>query len=87
MHRLPLILPPGSAPGLKLVPDKNDQKSLEFFSHLAPLILFFFTKRQIQKGGGGGGAWSNAPPPTFAPAFDHTYYTGADPESFGGEGV
>ena len=33
---------------------KNHQKSLEYFSHLAPLILFFFTKRQNQKGGGHG---------------------------------
>ena len=33
---------------------RNHQKSLAYFSHLAPLILFFFTKRQIQKGGGGG---------------------------------
>ena len=26
-------------------------------------------------------------PPTYAPAFDHTFYAGADPESFGGVGV
>ena len=24
---------------------KNHQKSLAYFSHLAPLVLFFFTKR------------------------------------------
>ena len=29
---------------------KNYQKSLAYFSHLAPLILLFFTKRQSQKG-------------------------------------
>ena len=29
----------------------NHQKSLAYFSHLAPIILFFFTKRQSQKGG------------------------------------
>ena len=29
---------------------RNHQKSLAYFSHLAPLILFFFTKRQSQKG-------------------------------------
>ena len=33
----------------------NLQKSLAYFSHLAPLILFFFTKGQSQKEGGGGG--------------------------------
>ena len=38
---------------------KNHQKNLEYFSHLAPLILFF-TKKQSQKGRGGG--WHNAPP-------------------------
>ena len=30
---------------------RNHQKSLAYFSHLAPLILFFFTKQQSQKGG------------------------------------
>ena len=30
---------------------KNHQKILAYFSHLAPLVLFFFTKRQSQKGG------------------------------------
>ena len=31
----------------------NHQKNLVYFSHLAPLVLFFFlTKRQSQKGGG-----------------------------------
>ena len=29
---------------------RNDQKSLVYFSHLAPLILFFLTKKQSQKG-------------------------------------
>ena len=33
-----------------------------YFSHLAPLILFFFTKRRSQKG---GGAWHNAPQNTL----------------------
>ena len=32
---------------------RNYQKSLAYFSHLAPLGLLFFTKRQSQKGGGG----------------------------------
>ena len=31
---------------------RNHQKSLAYFSHLAPLALFFFTKRRSQKGGG-----------------------------------
>ena len=34
---------------------RNHQKSLAYFSHLAPLILFFFTKRQSQKEGVGYG--------------------------------
>ena len=29
----------------------NHQKNLAYFSHLAPLILFFSTQRQSQKGG------------------------------------
>ena len=37
---------------------RNHQKSLAYFSHLAPLVLFFFTKRQSQK----GGAMTYAPP-------------------------
>ena len=31
---------------------RNHQKSLVYFSHLAPLTLFFFTKRPTQKRGG-----------------------------------
>ena len=30
---------------------RNNQKNLAYFSHLAPLVLFFFTERQSQKGG------------------------------------
>ena len=30
---------------------RNHQKSLAYFSHLAPLILFVFIKKQSQKGG------------------------------------
>ena len=37
---------------------RSHQKSLAYFSHLVPLILFFFTKRQSQKE---GGAWQNVP--------------------------
>ena len=37
---------------------RKHQKSLTYFSHLAPLVLLFFTKRQSQK----GGAWPNTPP-------------------------
>ena len=37
---------------------RNHQKSLAYFSHLAPLILFFFTKRQSQKEGVGHGTIS-----------------------------
>ena len=38
---------------------RNHQKSLAYFSHLAPLILYFFTERQSQRGGGYG---TTAPP-------------------------
>ena len=31
---------------------RNHQKSLAYFIHLAPVVLFFFTKRQSQKGEG-----------------------------------
>ena len=34
---------------------KNHQKSLAYFSHLAPLISFCFTKRQSQEEKTGGG--------------------------------
>ena len=30
---------------------RNHQKNLAYFSHVAPLVLFFLTKRQSQKGG------------------------------------
>ena len=33
---------------------KNHQNNVTYFSHLAPLVLFFFTKRQSQKGEGHG---------------------------------
>ena len=39
---------------------RNHQKSLAYFSHLAPLISFFFTKGHSQKKG--GGAWPNGLP-------------------------
>ena len=41
---------------------RNHQKSLAYFNHLAPLILFFFAKRQSQKERTGEGVeeWHNA---------------------------
>ena len=42
---------------------RNHQKSLAYFSHLAPLILFLFTKRQSERWG--GGTWRNASLNTF----------------------
>ena len=36
---------------------RNHQKNLAYFSHLAPLVLFYFTKRPSQRGG--GGLWPN----------------------------
>ena len=56
-----LILPPGSAPGH--ISYRYHQKTLAYFSHLAPLLLFFFTKRQSQKKGHG------TMPPTYAPGY------------------
>ena len=43
---------------------RNHQKSLAYFSFLAPLVLFSFTKSQSQKRG--MGAWHNATP-IYAP--------------------
>ena len=40
---------------------RNHQKSLAYFSHLAPLV--FFTEKPSQR----GGAWHNVPP-KYAPA-------------------
>ena len=42
--------------------DRNHQKSLAYFSHLAPLVLLFFTKRQNQKRRTEGGAYGTMPP-------------------------
>ena len=42
---------------------RNHQKSLAYFSHLAPLILFFYTKKQSQKGD-----FAQCHPPKYAPA-------------------
>ena len=44
---------------------RNHPKSLAYFSHLAPLTLFFFTKKRSQKGWGhgargGGGEYATA---------------------------
>ena len=41
---------------------KYHQKNLAYFSHLAPLILFFFTKRRSQKGRTGGEDGTSSPP-------------------------
>ena len=38
-------------PTLPAISYKNHRKSLAYFSHLAPLILFFFTKRRVKGGG------------------------------------
>ena len=48
---------------LQAISHGNHQKSLAYFSHLAPLILFFFTKKQSQK----RRAWHNAPSHKYAP--------------------
>ena len=42
---------------------KNHQKNVAYFSHLAPLALFFIIKRQSQK----RGAWHNGPAPKYVP--------------------
>ena len=46
-HPTPLDLP-------QAISYENHQKSLAYFGHLAPLILFLFTKRQSQKEWGEG---------------------------------
>ena len=47
-HRTPLDPPLAISYG-------NHQKSLAYFSHLAPLVLFFFINRLSQNGGEGHG--------------------------------
>ena len=42
---------------------RNHEKSLAYFIHLAPVVLFFFTKRQSQKREGHG----TMPPNTLLP--------------------
>ena len=49
---------------------RNYEKSLAYFSHLGPLVLFFFTKRQSQKVGERHATM--LPPPKYAPAH-HIY--------------
>ena len=46
---IPLILPSLDPP--QAISYRSHQKSLAYFSHSAPLVLFCFTKRQSQKGG------------------------------------
>ena len=36
---------------------RNHQKNLAYFSHLAPLVLFFLLKGKVKKGGGGMAQW------------------------------
>ena len=43
----------------RAISHKNHQKSLAYFSHLAPLVLFLFTKRRSEK----RGATAQWPPP------------------------
>ena len=43
----PSSYPPESTQAISY---RNHEKSLAYFSYLAPLILFFFTKRQSQRG-------------------------------------
>ena len=59
---IPLILRPLGPP--LAISYKNHQKSLAYFSHMAPFILLFFTKRQSQeeRTGGGGGRMAQRPP-------------------------
>ena len=46
---------------------KNHQKILTYFSHFAPLVLFFLTEKQSQKKGGGHGTMSPPPLNTLLP--------------------
>ena len=42
---------------------RNHQKSLTYFCHLAPLVLFFLLKGRVKR----GGAWHNGPLPKYSP--------------------
>ena len=46
---------------------KNHQKSMAYFSHLAPMFCSFFTERQSQKGGEGNGPM--LPLPKYLPEY------------------
>ena len=47
---------------------RNYQKSLAYFSHLAPLILFFLLKGRVKR----RGAWPNDSPPISMLLLLHT---------------
>ena len=55
-HPTPLDRP--LRPWLKAISYRNYQKSLAYFSHLAPLVLFFLLKGRVKRGGHG-----TMPPP------------------------
>ena len=44
---------------------RNHSKSVAYFSHLAPLLLFVFTKSRVQRGVGHGSG--TMLPPKYAP--------------------
>ena len=50
---------------------KNHQKILTYFSHFAPLVLFFLTEKQSQKKG--VGMAQCLPPPKYALAQNHWF--------------
>ena len=61
------VLHPSSLDPLLAISYRNHQKSLAYFSHSAPLILFFFSKKLSQK----GGMAQCSPPPKCAPGLKH----------------
>ena len=48
---------------------RNDQKSLVYFSHLAPLILFFLLKGRVKRGG-----YGSMPPIKYSTAWTHAIF-------------
>ena len=52
-HPIPQDLP-------EAISCRNHQKSLAYFNHLTPFVLFLFTKKQSQRGGGAWHKYANA---------------------------
>ena len=53
-----------------LISYKNHEKNLAYFSHMAPLVLFFLLKGRVKRGGRG----TTSPSPKYAPVLNDEVY-------------